>query len=109
MVKENSIVPMGARDDRPDYDYAEGVELRIYELQEGAEAVKTVYGMTNQAELTVKAAKAAGTITIEVEASKAYTIRLMNVMAASVEGAEMVIEGNDTVLKPNAGKMVVSL
>ena len=65
--------------------------------------------MTNEAELTVKAAKAASTITIDVDASKAYTIRLMNVMAASVEGAEMIVEGNDTVLKPNAGKMVVTL
>ncbi|MBQ9142102.1 MAG: alpha-xylosidase [Lachnospiraceae bacterium] len=109
MVKENTILPMGAHDDRPDYDYAEGVELRIYELQEGAKAVKTVYGMTNEAELTVKAAKAAGTITIEVEAAKGYTVRLMNVKAVAAEGADITIAGNDTILAPKAAKMVVTL
>ena len=109
MVKENTILPMGAHDDRPDYDYAEGVELRIYELQEGAEAVKTVYGMTNRAELTVKVAKAAGNITIDVEATKAYSVRLVNVKATAAEGAELTIDGDDTILAPKAAHMVVTL
>ncbi len=109
MVKENTILPMGACDDRPDYDYAEGVELRIYELQEGAKASKTVYGMTGVAELTVKAAKAEGHITIHVEASKNYTVRLVNVQASAAEGASLTIEGNDTVLTPSAGKIVITL
>jgi alpha-D-xyloside xylohydrolase len=109
MVKENTILPMGACDDRPDYDYADGVELRIYELQEGAKVSKTVYGMTNEAELTVKAAKAEGHITINVEATKNYTVRLVNVQASAAEGASLTIEGNDTILTPNASKIVITL
>ena len=109
MVKENSILPLGACDDKPDYDYADGVELRIYELQEGARASKTVYGMNGQAELTIKVVRAAGTITISVDAAKPYTIRLMNVQAAEVDGAEAVADGPDTVLKNCTGQMVVKL
>jgi len=33
-VRENAVLPMGAHDDRPDYDYAERLELHIFEPQE---------------------------------------------------------------------------
>ena len=35
MVRENSIVAIGAHDDKPDYDYADSCELRIYALHDG--------------------------------------------------------------------------
>lgn len=109
LVRENSILPMGACEDKPDYDYADGVELCIYELQDGAEVVKTVYGMGGEAELIVKAIRSGDVITIDVDAAKAYTVRLINVQAATVEGAEAVAEGQDTILKPVGAQMVVKL
>ncbi|MER5268533.1 alpha-xylosidase [Actinosynnema sp. NPDC002837] len=35
LVRPNTILPVGAVDDRPDYDYAEGVTLRVYQLSDG--------------------------------------------------------------------------
>ncbi|MFG2041706.1 alpha-xylosidase [Dactylosporangium sp. NPDC048998] len=35
-VRPGSVIALGARDDRPDYDYADGVTLRVYELPDGA-------------------------------------------------------------------------
>ncbi len=35
-VKENSIVPVGANTQRPDYDYADGVTLNVFHIQDGA-------------------------------------------------------------------------
>lgn len=35
MVRENSVIPMGMTDDRPDYDYADGVELHVFEPRDG--------------------------------------------------------------------------
>ena len=35
-VRENTILVLGQRDDRPDYDYAQGFTAHIYEPQEGA-------------------------------------------------------------------------
>ena len=81
----------------------------MYELIDGVEACKTVYGMTKEADLTVKAVKAAGIITIDVETTKNYIVRLVNVKAAAVEGADFTIDGNDTVLAPKAAHMVVTL
>ncbi len=42
MVRPGTILPLGAVDDRPDYDYAEGVTFRIYELTDGGELTSTV-------------------------------------------------------------------
>ena len=38
MVRPNTIIALGAADHRPDYDYAENVTFRIYELSDGSEA-----------------------------------------------------------------------
>jgi alpha-D-xyloside xylohydrolase len=35
-VRENSIIPVGSRDDHPDYDYAEGLTLHVFNIQDGA-------------------------------------------------------------------------
>jgi alpha-D-xyloside xylohydrolase len=37
MVRPGTILPFGAVDDRPDYDYADGVTFRAYELNDGDE------------------------------------------------------------------------
>jgi alpha-D-xyloside xylohydrolase len=34
LVRPGSVIPFGARDDRPDYDYPDGVELRPFGLHE---------------------------------------------------------------------------
>ncbi len=108
MVKEGSIIALGSRDDRPDYDYADGVELRVYELHNGCRAERSVYGMDNRVELTIQASRHAGAVTLDVEASKPYTVRLVNVQAVSAEGADIRVEGSDTLVTPRAAHMVVN-
>lgn len=102
MVRENSIIAMGACNDRPDYDYADGVELRVYALTDGQECSTVVYDMKQQADLQISVVKTDKTITIKAEntGGKPYTVRLINVQAVSSNGASMVIDGKDTVLTP---------
>ncbi|MBD5488960.1 MAG: alpha-xylosidase [Lachnospiraceae bacterium] len=111
MVRPNSIVAIGACDNKPDYDYADGAELRIYALTDGQKTETTVYGMAQNAELNVSVMKDGAQITIEAEniGKKPYTVRLVNVQAAAADGAAMEIVGNDTVLTPNAEKVVVNI
>jgi alpha-D-xyloside xylohydrolase len=35
LVRPNSVIPMGSRSDRPDYDYSDDVTLHIYSFDEG--------------------------------------------------------------------------
>lgn len=109
LVKENSIVALGARDDRPDYDYGDGVELRIYELGDGVRVSDVVFGMDNAEEVKVSAERAGNVITVNVMSDKAYSVRLVNRKAASVTGGDMTLEGNDTIVKSDAGHITVAL
>ncbi|MBQ8597572.1 MAG: alpha-xylosidase [Lachnospiraceae bacterium] len=95
MVKENSIVTLGATDMRPDYDYGDGAEIRIYTLKDGCKAESVVYGMDQKEEITVKAERNGNQIHITVASDKNYTVKLMNVTAAGDGAAQ---DGNDTVI-----------
>ena len=68
---------MGAVNNRPDYDYAEGLELRLYQLKDGAEAackvpctdgtiVNTITAVRCGNEITLKIANAAGEMKLAV-------------------------------------------
>lgn len=95
MVKENSIVVMGAHDDRPDYDYGDHAEIRIYALKDGHSASSIVYGMDNQEQISITASRSGSDIHIQVTSGQEYTIRLINVTAS---GKDAVIDGKGTVI-----------
>src|SRR5579859_7349670 len=65
LVRPGTLLALGARDDRPDYDYAEGVELRLYELAEGATARAVVPALDGSAAATFFARREAGQIRLE--------------------------------------------
>jgi len=43
-VRPGTVLPIGAVEDRPDYDWADGVTLRCFRLPDGYDAVTTVPG-----------------------------------------------------------------
>ncbi|MDO4303905.1 MAG: alpha-xylosidase [Bacillota bacterium] len=95
MVKENSIVVLGNCDDKPDYDYADHAEIRVYTLKDGCEASSVVYGMDQKENISITAKRTGKDIHLAVTSDKDYTIRLVNVSAA---GSGAVKDGNDTVV-----------
>ncbi len=109
LVKENSIVAIGAHDDKPDYDYGEDTELRIYEPVAGTTVTETVYGMDGSEEIKISVTTEEGKISVSVEIGKAVSVRLVNRKAKAVENAEMQVTDKDTVLTKIAGKAVVTL
>ncbi len=42
LVRPGAVIPVGAADDRPDYDYADGVTLRLYEIPDGAQVTTVI-------------------------------------------------------------------
>lgn len=108
-VRQNSIVVLGAHDDRPDYDYPDGCEVRLYSLLDGCEAESVVYNMKNNPDLQIKAKRSGNKINFEVKGSKPYTIRLVNVKAAAANGGELSADGNDSIIKPKNGNIEVTI
>lgn len=109
LVKENSIVAIGAHDDKPDYDYGEDAELRIYEPVAGTTVTEIVYGMDGSEEIRISVSTEEGKISVSVETGKTVSVRLVNRKAKAVENAEMQVTDKDTVLTKIAGKAVVTL
>ena len=109
MVKEGSVIALGAHDDKPDYDYGDGVELRVYALKDGVSAETVVYGMDQSAEVKACALKSGDKITIDVESKSPCKVRLVNVKAQSCTGAAYSVDGNDTVLTDVSGHVECTL
>ena len=78
MAREGSIIAMGARDDKPDYDYANGVELHVYKLGEGKSAACKLYDMKGQLEATFTVTMRYGEPSVETNSTKPYSVILHN-------------------------------
>ena len=110
-VRENTILAMGSCDSKPDYDYKDGVELQIYALTEGTEAICEVPDISGNAALTVKAVKENGKITINrLGASDQMTFVLKNIKEAQkITGAKAALSETGLVLTPEADTIIVEL
>lgn len=106
LVKENSIIPVGAVDKTPKYDYAQDVTLKVYELTEKVAAKADIYNTKAELELSVSALKDGNTITIQVKhfkEGKPYKVYLHNVKnIASVTGGIKKEEEQGTVIIPSS-------
>ncbi len=99
MAGPDSIVAVGAVEDNPEYDYGDGVTLRVFGLT--AKAETSVYTMDQKMACTVTAEKHDGEIRIHIENSSAknLVVELVNTDAVSAEGAEMEKKDKNILLK----------
>jgi alpha-D-xyloside xylohydrolase len=108
MVKEGSIIAVGANEEDAVYDYSDQVTLKTYELKDQIPSATVVYDNEKNLALKAEIVKNGNTITIDVASEKAYSVVLVNVTnIVSVENAGFEIKGNDTVITPSGkGKIV---
>lgn len=102
-VKENTILAFGAHDDDAVYDYAQNVSLRIYALQDGAQAHTTVYSPENALDLTADASHQGSTYRVRVETEKPCSVVLMNVGKPSEASHPYRMEGDNVVISLASG------
>jgi alpha-D-xyloside xylohydrolase len=82
-VRPGAVLPIGARDDRPDYGYDDDVTLRVYELDDGDRTTVTVPDTAGEAAATFDVARDDGTLTVTREHGNAAW-RLLLVGASDV-------------------------
>jgi alpha-D-xyloside xylohydrolase len=104
-VRPNSLIAVGREEGRPDYDYADGVQLQLFALEEGQSAATAVRSTTGQLEWTVTARREGGRITIQAKGSnKPWSVLLRGIDgAASVQGAASRTAALGLELMPHAG------
>jgi alpha-D-xyloside xylohydrolase len=70
-VRPGTVLPIGARDDRPDYAYDEDVTLRVYELDDGDRTTVTVPTTAGEIAAIFAVARDDGTVTVTREQGSA--------------------------------------
>ena len=74
MVRPGTVLPMGARDDRPDYDYADGVELHVFQLAEGESREVKLYDLKGNVAAPFSLSRAAGKLSVRTDSDKPYRV-----------------------------------
>jgi alpha-D-xyloside xylohydrolase len=110
-VRGNSIVALGANDVRPDYDFADGAELSLYNLEDGHTANALVRNLKGEPELKVTASREGGLIRVDIEGSGKplmFTVK-GNESIASVDGASVSLDGNTVSIPAGLAKTSFSI
>jgi len=106
MVKPNSIIAVG-KDTGAVYDYADDVELRVYELSESEKVSTVVYNQTSEIEVSLSVEKLGQTMTMEIDFIKPLRLVLVNITnIESVTNGTFTVEGNNTVIIPTSSGAV---
>ena len=105
LARPNSIIAVGAIDDRPDYDFADGVTFHVFELQDGATLVARVPTLKGETAMTVEVSRWGKAIRIEARgATQPWRVLLRGVPAVrTVEGGTAQEDALGTLLIPVAG------
>jgi len=69
MVRPNSVLITGKRNDRPDYNYSDGMTVNLYELAEDCCHIVEVPDENGDTEVTVTVKKQANTISASIDKS----------------------------------------
>jgi alpha-D-xyloside xylohydrolase len=105
MVRENTMLPVGAVDHRPDYAYAEGVTFHVFPLHEGATCSAWVPASAGHAAISATAARTGDRIEFEARgATDGWSVLLRGLgPPRSVDGAVTEADPSGTLLLPEPG------
>ena len=94
LARPNSVIAFGASDTRPDYEYADGAELRVYGLEDGRSASAVIPTVSGGVAARVTVSRSGGSYRVEAEgAAKNWSVLLVGVSEGTVSGG--VAESSD--------------
>lgn len=74
MVRPGTVLPMGKHDDRPDYDYTDGLELHVYQLAEGQTVTVKIPDLKGQLAATYTVTMRNGKAEVATDSKKPHTV-----------------------------------
>lgn len=102
LVRSNTVLAVSNFDAKPDYDYANGVVLNLYELGENQTAATVVHDTGGKLELEVKAWRNNGMISIQTDGSgKPWRLLLNGIFEITgVTGGSFVLDTKGILITP---------
>jgi len=104
LVRPNSILPVGSRNDKPDYDYSDSVTLQVYQLEAGSITRVEIPSSDGKIESTFEVERAGNSIQIQRDGpSKKWNVALIGIASiAGVEGADSQTGAEGALIKVDA-------
>jgi alpha-D-xyloside xylohydrolase len=100
LVRPGTVLPIGARDDGPEYDYADGVALHLFAPRELADHTLRIPALGGGIGASFDVARDGDSITVtrtDGGAGRWFVVLPAGVQVATVAGAERVDEAGDTI------------
>ncbi len=85
-VRENSLIALGSRSDRPDYDFADGVTLAAYSLTDNIAATTCIYDTNAALVFSATVTKYGDTVEVSADTDKPFSLLLVGADATAVTG-----------------------
>jgi alpha-D-xyloside xylohydrolase len=102
-VRPNTLLAIGADASRPDYDYANEVDLRLYALDDGAQAEAVVRGLDGEIRLRATVRRTEVRLNVELEGNDhPCTLSLQNIATSTLRLT------SDTANTANTGSTVAT-
>jgi alpha-D-xyloside xylohydrolase len=103
LVRPNSVIPIGSRSDRPDYDYSDGVTLQVYQLENGNQARIEIPNLEGKIATSFDIRRDGKTIHIRRQGpTKAWKVFLIGIDSVVKMGnTEIEVLNGSTLIKPN--------
>ena len=76
MARPGSVIPVGSVDGRPDYDYADGVTLHVYALEDGQSATVRIPDLQGVTQAAFRVTRSGDRITVETDSAKPWKLVL---------------------------------
>ncbi|HUJ43092.1 MAG TPA: alpha-xylosidase [Opitutaceae bacterium] len=107
-VRPGTILPIGAIDDRPDYDFTAGTIFRVYELADGARVARTVPTVEGEPGVRLSVRRKNRVIDAALDgtaAGKAWKLQLVGIKTiAGVKGGTVADDPLGVVIAPARGR-----
>ncbi len=111
-VRPGTVLPLGAVDDRPDYDFTTGTVFRVYALDDGAEAVREVPTVRGAPGVRLAVRRRGRTIEARFSGggNRKWKLQLAGIAeAAAVEGGTAAADPLGVVINPRRGARLVRI
>lgn len=109
-VRENTLLPLGINEERPDYDYVQGLSLHLYQLSDGQKAPVRVPNLEGEERFSASARRTGCRIELAVsEVTPGLRFVLHDVEVKNVQGGTFERVGNGVIVIPTQRALVVEL
>jgi alpha-D-xyloside xylohydrolase len=93
LVRPGAVLPVGAVDDRPEYDYADGVTLHVHGLADGAAVTTEIPTVAGDVACTFTTTRRGGAVHVTVDHPPArWSVRLPGADPVPANGSSLTLE-----------------